>query len=485
MKITGKMLTDYAEIVNSNDRQARRKLFHNMHLMYEGGGRPLIEQKIRSEFKDQKAVTELQGRLVTLNFMKKIIDKSAGVYTEAPSRVVVDENETDEELLEMYEDATRVNMVQKEVNRHLKMFKRALKYFYADEKGRPRILVKPAHTYEVFNIKNVDPVAPDMIVEIKVDASDAKDQILHWWSDESFWITDGKGDVKLEEMANLLNSGINSIGGLPFEYRVTSTTEIDPIVEDDLYHLCIAMPIVLTDLFFALKYQCWSIIYVINADGQDINMNPASVMHLKGDPGQTPSVGQVKPTVDSDKVINLIEATINLMLSSKGLSAGTLSTGQSAKDTVSGVSKMLDNASVVEDKKDQQELFIVDENEMWEIFAFRMIPFWRSKRLLNFKFNREFSANFIVATVFREPRPLMSEKEKTELNISKMKAGIKTRKSVVQEDNPDWTETMVENYLKELDEEDEKNIAKAQRAAKAAAGENPDDNNEDEKDKEK
>lgn len=483
MKITGQMLTDYAEIVNSNDRQARRKLFHNMHLMYEGGGRTLIEAKIRAEFTDKKAVDELSGRLVTLNFMKKIIDKSAGVYTEAPSRVVVDENESDEELLELYEDATRVNMVQKEVNRHLKMYKRSMKYFYADEKGRPRILVKPAHTYEVFNIGNTDPVNPDMVVEIKTDASDPKDQILHWWSDESFWITDGKGDVKLDDMTKLLNGGINSIRALPFEYRVTSTTELNPTVEDDLYHLCIAMPIVLTDLFFALKYQCWSIIYVINADAQNINMNPASVLQLKGDPGQTPTVGQVKPTVDSDKVINLIEATINLMLSSKGLSAGTLSTGQSAKDTVSGVSKMLDNASVVEDKKDQQELFTVDENDLWEILSQSMIPFWRSKRLLNAKFNREFSAEFVVAVVFKEPAPLMSEKEKTELNITKMKAGIKTRKSVVQEDNPDWTDTMVESYLKELDEEDKKNMKKAQDMAKASKGEKLEDDEEDEKEK--
>lgn len=469
MKITGEMLKNYSEIFISNERAERRQLFYNMHLMYEGGGRSLIEAKIQAEFKDQDAVKELSGRLVTLNFMKKIIDKSAGVYTEAPSRVVVDENEMDEDLLEIYEDGLRVNMIQKEINRHLKMYKRAMKKFYADEKGRPRLLVKPAHSYEVFNHQNTDPVSPDIVVELEQYANDPKDMILHWWSDESFWITDGKGEVKMDEMLSLGNTGENDIGALPFEYRVTSTTEIDPIVEDDLYYLCIAMPIVLTDLYFALKYQCWSIIYTVNADPKNVNVNPASIMHLKGDPGQQVEVGQIKPQVDSDKVINLIEATINLMLSSKGLSAGTLSTGQSAKDTVSGVSKMVDNAEVVADKKDQQEIFLVDETDLWDKLAKSMIPYWRRSRLLSSRYNKEFSQDFMVAIVFKEPKTLMSEKERTEISLMQMKGGVKTRRSVVQELNPDWTDTMVENYLAELDEEAAAAQQRAVENAKAMA----------------
>lgn len=473
MKITGQMLKDYCEIFVSNDRAARRQLFYNMQLMYDGGGRPLIEAKLNSEFKDQDAVKELSGRLVTLNFMKKVIDKSAGVYTEAPSRVVVDENESDEDLLEIYEDGTRVNMVQKEVNRHLKMYHRALKKFYADEKGRPRMLVKPAHTYEVFNHQNTDPVSPDIVAELITYNVDPTKMVIHWWSDESFWITDGKGEVKIDEMMALGNVGTNDIGALPFEYRVTSSTDIDPVVEDDLYHLCIAMPIVLTDLFFALKYQCWSIIYTVNADPKNVNVNPASIMHLKGDPGTQVEVGQIKPQVDSDKVINLIEATINLMLSSKGLSAGTLSTGASAKDTVSGVSKMLDNAEVVADKKDQQELLLVDENEMWDLLAFKMIPYWRASRLLAQKYNKAFSPEFQVAVVFKEPKTLLSEKERTEIGLMQMKGGVKTRKSLVQELNPDWTESMVEEYIKELDEEADAAQERAVNNAKALAEANP------------
>lgn len=454
MKITGQMLTDLSKQFVSQERMARRKLFYQMHMMYEGGGRSLIEAKIKQEFSDPKAVEELNGRLVTINFMKKVIDKSAGVYTEAPVRMVVDENEADEELLELYEDALRVNMIQKESNRHIKMYKRCLKKFYADDKGRPRALVKPAHSYEVFNLGNQDPVQPDVVAELIKDAPKLEEMEIHWWSDESFWITDGLGAVKIEAMTTLLNSGVNEIGSLPFEYLVTSSTEINPPVEDDLLHLCITLPIVITDLFFALKYQCWSIIYTINAaTGGKINLNPSSVVELTGDPGQTPSIGQIKPQVDTDKVIKLIEFVVNMMLSAKGLSTGTLSGSSSASDVVSGVSKMMDSADVIADKNDQQDLFLVDETNVWAKLSSYMIPYWRVRRMLNYKFDTEFSPDFMVAIIFKDPKAMISATERATVGIQEIDAGVMTRKKYLQEKYPDWTETMVEEYLKEIDEE--------------------------------
>lgn len=455
MKITGQMLTDLAKIFVSPERQARRKLFYQMHQMYEGGGRSIIEAKIKQEFSDPKAVEELNGRLVTINFMKKIIDKSAGVYAEAPVRAVVDENEDDEELLELYEDGLRVNMIQKESNRHIKMYKRCLKKFYVDNKGRPRALVKPAHSYEVFNLGNQDPVCPDVVAELIKDAVKPEDMEIHWYSDESFWITDGTGAVKIQSMESLLNAGVNEIGALPFEYRVTSSTDINPPVEDDLLHLCITLPIVITDLFFALKYQCWSIIYTINATagGKQINLNPSSVVELTGDPGQTPSIGQIKPQVDTDKVISLIEFVVNMMLSAKGLSTGTLNGRTSARDVVSGVSKMLDSADIIEDKKDQQDLFLVDETDIWEKLALYMIPYWRVRRMLNTRFDREFSPSFLVAIIFKDPKAMISQTERVDIAVKELGAALTTRKKYLQEKYPDWTENMIDDFIKEIDEE--------------------------------
>lgn len=454
MKITGQMLTDLSKQFMSQERQKRRKLFYQMYLMYEGGGRDLIEAKIKQEFSDPKAVEELSGRLVTINFMKKVIDKSAGVYSEAPVRMVVDENEADEELLELYEDSLRVNMIQKESNRHIKMYKRCLKKFYTDEKGRPRALVKQAHAYEVFNLGNQDPVCPDVVAELIKDAVKLEEMEIHWWSDESFWITDGTGAVKIDNMAALMNSGVNEVSALPFEYRVTSSTEINPPVEDDLLYLCITLPIVITDLFFALKYQCWSIIYTINATsgGKQINLNPSSVVELAGDPGQTPQIGQIKPQVDTDKVIKLIEFVVNMMLSSKGLSKSTLS-GATTSDVVSGVSKMIDSADIIEDKKDQQDLFLVDETDMWEKISKYMIPYWRVRRMLNYKFDTEFSPDFLVAVIFKDPKAMITANDRVTIGIAELGAKLTTRKKYLQEKYPDWNETMIDEFIAEIDAE--------------------------------
>lgn len=457
MKLNKESLAMYSAIINSPDRVERRRLFGEMFTMYEGGGREIIKRKIRQEFKNPEAIKELEGRLVTINIMKKVIDKMAGVYNESPVRFVVDQNETDKELVELYEDSISFNSIQKETNRHLKMFKKALKELYLDADGNPKAKLIPAHAYEVFNVENPDTTKPDIVCKIIKNSDKTNEQIFHWFTDESFYITDGEGVVLNDLMAVYNNTnGRNPVKALPFIYRTTSTYGIDPIVEDDVLHISIALPIVLTDLLFACKYQCWSLIYTIGVEGS-INMNPSSVVSLNYDKsGQKPEIGTIKPQVDSDKVIKLVESILNMFLSSKGLTTGTISTGLNSTNAVSGVSKMLDNAESVEDKKDQQELFLKDENEFWNVLANKIIPYWRRNQMLSAEMNRQFSKRFKVAVVFKEPKVLLTEKERVEMAILKLNNKLTSMKRELMNLNPDFTDDQIEDLIEEILEERER-----------------------------
>ena len=450
MKLNKATLELYAAILNSPDRVKRRQLYADMFVMYEGGGRELIKRKIRQEFKKQDAINELEGRLVTINIMKKVVDKMAGVYNEAPVRSVVDQNKTDKELLELYEDAMSVNSIQKETNRHLKMFKKALKKFYVDKYGNPKARLIPAHAYEVFNVINPDITQPDIVAEIIRHSDVKEDQEIHFYSDESFFITDGTGAVKTDKMLALEQRGKNPVKELPFTYTTTSTYSIDPIIDDDLLHISIAIPIVLTDLLFACKYQCWSLIYTIGVEG-NINMNPSSVIQLNYDnTQQKPEIGTIKPQVDSDKVLSLVEGILNMFLSAKGLTVGTISTGFTSQNATSGVSKMLDSAESVEDKKDQQELFLRDESQIWSLIAKFLIPYWRRNQMLNADMNRQFSKPFKVAVVFKEPKVMLSEKDKTELSILKINNNLTTIRRELKNFNPDFTDEQIDDLMQEI-----------------------------------
>jgi hypothetical protein len=452
MIITKDMLIYYSNQVNS--RRTRRELYHKMHKMMHGGSFDLLSEAIRREFKNPNTVYELEGRLVAINIFKKVIKKLAAVYVESPVRAPVDENSSDAELLEDYEDALKFNIRQKQANRYLEAYQKNLKEIFTGNDGKPYIKNHAPHTYEVFNIINPDKAQPDLVCKIIVDNVDPLSCVFHWFSDESFWVTDGTGTVIRDRM-DLLNNknGKNPARTLPFVYKCKSTDSVDPEIDDSLLRISIALPIVLTDLFFACKYQCWSMIYTIGVKG-DIDRNPSSIVQLDFsdgavDGGRQPVVGSINPNVDSDKVIGMIESTLAMFLSTMGLSAGTISLGKSARDVVSGVSKILDSAEVVEGKKDQHDDMIDDEDMTWRKLK-QLIPYWRRNQRLGVELNREFSKTFSVSVSFKEPKPMLSEKDALELAEKKLKMRLTTYRRVLKEFHPDYTDDQIEDLLQEI-----------------------------------
>lgn len=454
MKITKAQLKRYAEIVNSPDRKDRRTMYWKMYKVLNGGLHDLLKEAIRKEFKNPQTVSDLEARLVPINILKKVTMKLAAVYVEAPVRAPVDESDDDQELLEDYEDITKFNIRQKQANRYLELFKKNLKEIFTGKDKKVYVKNLPPYAYEVFHVENPDKSQPDIVCKIIKDDTDPKEQILYWYSDESFFITDGVGEVKFDSMAMLENTtGRNPAKTLPFVYKCKSTDSVDPIMDDALYRVSIAIPIVLTDLFFACKYQCWSMIYTIGVKG-DIDRNPSSIVALEfsdsaTEGGQTPVIGSIDPKVDSDKVISMIESTLNLFLSSLGLSGGTLSLGTNAQDVVSGVSKMLDNAEVIEGKKDQQDDMLDDENMTWEKIK-QLIPYWRRNQMLGNDLNREFSKLFRVSISFKEPKPMMSEKDSLEMSDKKIKLRISTWTRELKSHYPDYTDDQIEGLKQEI-----------------------------------
>jgi hypothetical protein len=458
MKISKAALKAYAEIVNSAERKARRVLYFNMYKMLNGGAYDLIREAIRKEFKDPQAVAELEGRLVPINLLKKVTKKLGSVYLEPPVRSPVDENESDAELLEDYEDITKINIRQKQANRYLELFKKNLKEIFAsDFDNMPHVRNLAPHTYEVFNVINPDKSQPDIVCKIVRDNSDPKEQVFHWYSDESFWITDGSGEVIIGEMLLLENpQGKNPAKTLPFVYKCQSTDSVDPVMDDSLYRISIAIPIVLTDLFFACKYQCWSMIYTIGVTG-DINRNPSSIISLQRAEGDDndPIIDQINPTVDSDKVIAMIEATLNLFLSSLGLSAGTISLGKNPREVISGVSKVMDSAEVIEGKQDQQDDMLDDENMTWAKIKLT-VPYWRRNQMLSPDINREFSKTFKVSVSFKNPKPLLSERDALEMSEKRIKAKFSTYRRELANLYPDYGDDQIDELIQEIiDEEKE------------------------------
>ena len=454
MILDGQLLKQLAEEVNSQPRKMARAEDYKRFLMFHGKTEEIIKEAIAKEYAQPQTVSELSGRIICPNFISKIITKLSGVYIQPPLRKVVDNNSSDTELVEELEDKMCLNQRMKEANRYFKLFKRNLMELYVDEYGYPYARNLPRHTYEVFSFSMITPNKPDVVVKIiKEDASTDK-QLLSVWSDESHWVISGKGEIVAEAMAQMNNfEGVNPYGELPFVYINESSYSVDPIQDDDLIRLSIAIPVILTDISWATKYQSNSIIYTIGFEGV-IPSAPNSAVNLPfGPDGQKPEINQIKPEVDTDKVISMVQTLVALLLSTKSLSVNTVQTKLDASNAASGIAKMLDQAESIEDKRDQQEYFEKAEKQMWKLLKDHLIPVWRAQQTIAPELNKEFSPNFEIDVFFMEPKVMITEKEQIEISKARLDAGFSTLEMELQNIYPQMSREQIEELKMAIEED--------------------------------
>lgn len=420
-------LIEVAAMVNEPWRRQARIEDHKRFMMFHGSTEAIIKEAIAREYTKPETIDELCGRLIPINFTNKIVTKLAGVYTQAPVRQTLDSSVSDTELMDTYVEKMCLNMRMKEANRYFKLFKRNLMEIYVDEFGYPYVRNLPRHTYEVFSFKSLTPNRPDVVVKILRDDKTTDNQVFSVWSDESHFVIDGRGQVKSESMLGMNNpDGLNPYGKLPFVYINESSYSCDPIPDDDLMRMSIALPIILTDISWATKYMSNSILYTVGFEGT-IPSAPNSVFNMPfGPDGQQPSLNQIKPEVDTDKVISMVQTLVALLLSTKSLAVSTVQTQLNAGNAASGIAKMLDNAESVEDKKDQQEYFEKAEKELWKLLRDNLIPAWRTQNKLDADLNKQFSPNFDVDVFFMEPKVMITESEQIDISKKRLDAGFST-----------------------------------------------------------
>jgi len=448
------LIKNIAKRVNEPSRSSARMQDYKRWLMFNGSTEEIIKEAISREYAKPETVEELSARLIPINFTNKIITKLAGVYTAEPMRRVSDRNVSDTELLEEYIEEMCLNQRMKEANRYFKLFKRNLMEVYVDDNGDPYVRNLPRHTYEAFSFSSLTPNRPDVIVKIIRDDRNLTKQVLHVWSTESHYISNGHG----EPVGQPDNpDSMNTYGALPFIYINESSFSVDPISDDDLMRMSIALPVILTDICWATKYQSNSILWTLGDVGT-IPSSPNSVVAMNfGPDGQEPKIGQIKPEVDTDKVISMVQTLVALLLSTKNLSTSTVQAQLTTSNAASGISKMIDNAESVEDKKDQQEYFRKAEHDLWELISKKMIPAWRASGMLNPEFNKEFSPQFMIDVYFTEPKVMTSEKEQIEISEMRLKAGFSTLRMELEAIYPQLNREQIDELALEIEAEKQNN----------------------------
>lgn len=437
-------------------------LKHNYELIdiMEGNLCPYIEADLFKDMSEQsykQAVT----RMVPINMLPKIIDKLTNIYQTGVVREVVDGSDSDKELLAWYEDKLDINNVMNCANELLNLCKAQNIHPYVYN-GSPKLRV-------VLNDKFVpssdDKVMPERPTDMVVLAGkyDGKD-IYHVYGEYGFYISDSEEKIRFDLMEQYYNvDGTNPIAPrLPFVYASDSKYKLIPTQDTDLKKMIKVIPIMLTDLNFAAKFQCFSIIWMMNVDDEGIVLGPNAVWKFKSDGAvdQKPEIGTIKPTVDYDQVLKLIESELSMWLGTKGIRPGAV--GQlTAENFASGISKIIDEMDTFESRQKQVSVYQKIEAELWDLILNHMHPYWVSQGMIE---NRQLwsGAKAKVKTTFAVQLPMQSRGQVVRDLRDEYASGFITRKGAIMKLNPQMTGEQVDELMAEIDEERGLNIQEAQ-----------------------
>ncbi len=301
------------------------------------------------------------------------------------------------------------------------------------------------------NTNSVDPAEADVYILIMdpMQIDGETQEVFHVYTDTEFMVMNGKGDIIMSEMDRLDQDGINTFGTVPFVYANASENLVMPELQEDDMEMSLLIPLLLTDLNYATKFQAFSTLYTIDADDSELKINPDTIINLKTEEGaDAASIGSIKPTVDIDKVLSLGSSLVSLWLTAKGIRPGAV--GSLNKDSfASGVSKMIDESDTYESRIKQIEEYKRVEDEFWDKILKVYHPVWVGNAAIDN--TALFSPEASVETIFPQPRPMQTRLELLQELGESIALNLESRKGALKALNPDWDETELEDKLAEID----------------------------------
>lgn len=441
--IDGKQLTKIAD-------HFAPYLSHNKDLLniYEGQLLPYIEQDLKAQLSYQSYQQSLH-RIFPVNILTKVIDKLTNIYQTTVIREVVDGTPQDEELLDWYQETMCMNMQMQCANELYNLCKASLITPIIYE-GKPYLRVIQNDRFIVLGQDEAMPTRPTDII-LLAGQKDGKPK--YWvYDDYGFYIFVGE-EIDYAEMAAVNNQEmVNPYGVLPFIYTPDSKYQIMPVQDTSMLKVVKAIPVILSDLNLAAMFQTFSILYGIDLSDENIKFAPNAFWQFKSDIAseKKPEIGQIKPQVDIDQVIRLVEAELSMWLGTKGIRPGSV--GQlTANNFSSGISKVIDEMDTYEARQKQVVTFQKTEERLWNLILKQMHPLWVQNGEIE---NRTlFSPNAKIKTTFAVQLSMQSRGQLVTDLQAEIAAGLITRRLAISKLNPEMGEEDVAELMAEIEQE--------------------------------
>lgn len=429
-----------------------------------GNLKTLLQQKMLEDL-GPKSFAAAQFRQAPINIFKKIMDKITRIYQDNVVRTVEGGNDADAKLVQWYEEQLNLDSKFSKNNENFNAFLYSLLQIGLtdlefqenpnQEFKKPFVRTIPNHQFLVMNVSSTDPTSADVVIVCmpkRKNPDGTYDSIYYVYTKYQFVIMNQQGEIQSGMMADKELDGTNPYGVNPFSYANASQDCVMPDIQTDNLDMSLLIPLLLTDLNYAVKFQAFSVFVAIGLKNVKAELSPNCVIEFDVNPAADKSSFEtLKPTVDITEVLSLAASQMSLWLSSKSVRPTVVAGDLGVDSFASGISKIIDEADTYEALKWQITVYKKFEADFWERLLRHMHPQWVAAGVIENK--TIFSAGARVVTKFATPSPMQTRGELVKQLDEEGQAGFISKKRALKKLNPEMTDDDIADLLKEIDDE--------------------------------
>jgi hypothetical protein len=403
-----------------------------------------------------KSFNIIKHRVAPINLLRKLVDKLSMIYSTSPTRTVESKNKNDMTLMNFYVKSGNWDQKLNLANENFNTYKNTWVEPFVSN-GKPQLRSIPSDRFLVYSDDPMNELEPTHFIKFlgKRMKGDKALDIMQITTKDEVTIVDEKGERQLDMLQKLKNiDGVNPFKTLPGIYLNRSHNMLVPIPDSDTIRMTKLLPVLISDLNYAVMFQAFSIIWGIDVNDENLQMAPNAFWRFKSDKkgigDSKPQIGVIKPEVDIAQVVDLIKNELGMWLQSKNIKPGSIGKLDS-QNISSGISKMVDEMDTFEDREKQVRFFKPGEELLWRKIAENFHPIWVERGLIDEK--KRFSASFEPVVEFVDQRPMFNRTEVLEEVEKEMSLGILDKKRAAQRVNPTQTEEQIDELLADVEAE--------------------------------
>jgi len=480
------------EEIKSPENQERKREAYRRYLVYKDKTKDFVVEQLLNQF-DNDTVKEMSYCLANISIVRKVIDKLARVYSNGVNREL-NGIEQAEENLEQLSKLLKFDTEIKKTNKFLKLQKNVAFYVkpcpVSNAEGSVKYTVKlePLNPYLYDVVEDFhDRTKPMAFVlsdfkyeqrtrvavgdlalagrsakdplsafnsnkkddKIADDPADQETGEIVWWTNAYHFTTNMKGEIISQDT-------VNPIGEMPLiNFALDQDGSFWAQGGDDLVDGGIFINSIMTHNQHVGIAQGYGQFWMKGKNlprNIKVGANKMILMEYDSTAGESaPELGFATASPQIDSLRALVEQYIALLLTTNNLSTSSVSASLNGNTTSpSGIAMIIDKSESMEDVKDQRQIFIDNEPQIWRVIN-KWLMIYRESLTDELKplqlpegFEQDLTLNFI------EPQVIMSESEKLQNLKIRKELGIDSMLDLIMKDNPQYTVQQAERKLLEL-----------------------------------